>query len=436
MHRICNSWGILVSFIAYILGSSAVYSVSTPTNFQEARQRASIPKRLKLNLRQNRRTPKKWWYCLIPVESIENVYRGTENWTEKLQERIREKSAWKKAWHEYNYKTKTPQYNVTIEELSHAMTASDQLAISTKQDRLFPTHVAPEGPTLIIYNYFEAPLNKINAEFFFRHHNPKWADVLLVVNGEEHSLELPLWVTVLPRQNIGLEFCAMMELLPLLLYGKLHYEDTKLLALWKKRYSYFMLLNASVRGPFYPLWPSMESNWVEVFKAQLTKDEWLVGTSFNCMRNKPSLFHLQSFTLMTHRRGLEMIYEDFQQRLLIFNANNQGCDIVGNFSAPKKWSIIFAYEIGMTQTFLSRNISIKSLSLGWQGVDFRSSEAVNKICMTQADQYYRNLYFGNSLNPFEVIFFKTNTAELVRVDMKTLDLYTLWFDKRVGNYTD
>lgn len=74
-------------------------------------------------------------------------------------------------------------------------------------------------------------MNHENAAFFFRHHNPDYADVLLIVNGEKHTLDLPRWVKVISRKNIGLEYCAMMEILPLLLYGKHGDGSEELLAL-------------------------------------------------------------------------------------------------------------------------------------------------------------------------------------------------------------
>jgi len=422
--------GRLVHLFVCIQGSLAVFPGSSSEKFtiiHETAARTPSEVENSTTIREQRRTRRNFIYWTIPVKDIEKAYISTENWTIKLRERIREKTQWLKQIPVF--KSRARGENVTAEELLKAIASSEQLA-SRQPDS--PIHVPPDGPTLVIYNYYETPLNKKNAEFFFRHHDPEWADVLFVVIGEKHSLELPLWVKVLPRENIGWEFCAMMEILPLLLYGKLPYEDKQLLALWEKRYPYFFILNASVRGPFYPLWPSEESNWVELFKRQLKKDVWLVGTSFNCMRNQPSLYHLQSFTLMTHRRGLEMIYEDLQQRLLIFKANNQGCE--KGFRPPGKVSVIAAWEIGVSQTFLSRNIGIISLSLGWQGIDLRSSEAVNNMCMRQEDQYHPDSYFGQNINPFEVVFLKTNTANLERVDMKKVDFYTLWFDKRVGHY--
>jgi len=95
------------------------------------------------------------------------------------------------------------------------------------------------------------------------------------------------------------------------------------------------------------------------------------------------------------------------------------------------------YEIGISQTFLSRNIRIKSLTLGWQNVDFRNTEGVRKLCGLQEDQYYQGAYFGGDMSPLEVIFIKTNTADAARdgavkrVNTFLIESYTTWFDERV-----
>jgi len=190
-------------------------------------------------------------YIKIPIERILSVYSETKL-TDKLKVAINQKAKWERAWAEFAL----PPWrwgNVSPKDLAQALAAYHQLASTKKREKVHPTHVAPEGPTLIIYNYHEEPLNKKNAAFFFRHHKPEWADVLLVVNGIDHSLELPSWVHVLLRENLGMEFCAMMEILPLLLYGNPTSRDRNLMDLFRNKYSHFVLLNASVRGPFYPL---------------------------------------------------------------------------------------------------------------------------------------------------------------------------------------
>lgn len=364
-------------------------------------------------------------YPRISAAAIKKTYNSTD----QIQARLKEQAVWNIDWKKWHAISKKFE-DLPLKRVEKAWYDYHLLALSKRNQKSIWSHVQSEGPTLVIFNYYENSLNHENAAFFFRHHNPDWADVLLIVNGDEHTLNLPPWVKVLIRKNIGLEYCAMMEILPLILYGKPLDGNEELLALWRKKYSYFMLLNASVRGPFYPLWQVEASNWVEVFKSQLTEDVWLVGTSFNCMKSIPSLYHLQSFTLMTHRRGMALIYMDFQQRLLILEASGQSCDVSEGFVELGKQSVVFVYEIGMTQTFLTRNIGVKSITLAWQDVDFRFSEGVNTLCLKQHDQYFPTQYFGITLNLFEVIFYKTNTASFKRVDMDALTLYTLWFDNR------
>merc|ERR550534_555550 len=102
-------------------------------------------------------------------------------------------------------------------------------------------------------------------------------------------------------------------------------------------------------------------------------------------------------------------------------------------------AVVFAYEIGMSQTFLSRNIGIRSIVLGWQNLDLRNVHGVRKVCMEQEDQYYRGAYFGQDMSPFEAIFVKTNTADAAkenapkRVDSDLVEKYTIWFDQRINN---
>jgi len=404
-----------------------VFSNDTSSEFEEAYR--TFVSRLRVGWDSNHKVQV---YPKISKKAIERAYKSTDQWTQQIQARLKEQVDWHKDWEKFNQLSSEKKLSVT--RVGEAWEQYHRLALSKEKQKPMWSHVQSDGPTLVILNYYEDPLNNKNAAFFFRHHNPDWADVLLIVNGDKNLLKLPLWVNVISRKNIGHEYCAMMEILPLLLYGKPLDGNEELLELWRKKYSYFMLLNASVRGPFYPLWLGGEaSSWVDVFKSQLTEEVWLVGTSFNCMRSIPSLYHLQSFTLMTHRRGLELIYLDFQQRLLILEANGQSCDVADGFQEPGKQSVVFVYEIGMTQTFLSRNIGVKSIALGWQDVDFRFSKGVNTLCMKQDDQYFPTKYFGIGLIPFEVIFYKTNTAKFERVNMDTLELYSLWFDRRFEN---
>jgi len=85
--------------------------------------------------------------------------------------------------------------------------------------------------------------------------------MLLVVNGGEVKASIPEWVMVFKRPNFGFEMCSHMTVLPFVL-GKQAAESDRTewneelkKKLMKKTYAYFLLMNASVRGPFYPTHP-------------------------------------------------------------------------------------------------------------------------------------------------------------------------------------
>jgi len=198
----------------------------------------------KVETRNNRR---EWWYQEIPVQTIYNAYNRVNFTNPKLQRILVEKERWKRDLYHFievhKHSSRPNRESMTLERVKQGRygykkaMSEFRLAVSDT-----PKHIAPDGPTLIIYNYYETKLNKENLEFFLRHHRQKWADVIVIVNDEKISVNLPEWVIKFVRPNIGMEFCAMMEVLPLILF------DASF-----KRYEYFMLLNASVRGPFYPL---------------------------------------------------------------------------------------------------------------------------------------------------------------------------------------
>jgi len=153
------------------------------------------------------------------------------------------------------YHNKRERTTITIDALTNAWSSYKpaRYVASTKD-------ITNES-TLIIYNYHQTDLAQANLEFFLRHHNPNWADLLLVVNGDELEVALPDWVMVLKRPNFGFEMCSHMTVLPVVL-GKIASNldktvwNTKLKTkLRRKNYAYFILMNASVRGPFYPTHP-------------------------------------------------------------------------------------------------------------------------------------------------------------------------------------
>jgi len=153
------------------------------------------------------------------------------------------------------YHNKRERTTITIDALTNAWSSYKPARHVASTKRI------TNDSTLIIYNYHQTDLAQVNLEFFLRHHNPNWADLLLVVNGDELKVTLPDWIMVLKRPNFGFEMCSHMTVLPVVL-GKSASKLDKTLwnlklktKLRRKNYAYFILMNASVRGPFYPTHP-------------------------------------------------------------------------------------------------------------------------------------------------------------------------------------
>lgn len=109
------------------------------------------------------------------------------------------------------------------------------------------------GPTLVIYSYVESQLARANLEFFFRHHNPAWADVLLVTRGG-CSANVPDYVMIhhFVHKSVQ-EVCTSLRTWAWILEEKDTAGNDFVKPDRWKRYEFFFLLNSKTRGPFYPL---------------------------------------------------------------------------------------------------------------------------------------------------------------------------------------
>lgn len=110
---------------------------------------------------------------------------------------------------------------------------------------------------LILYAYSEAPAAHINLKFFIKHGLHANADFVFIMNGESDATDLiPLLpnVNIIQRPNDCYDLGAYAEVLTA--------GDR-----WKA-YKRFILLNASIRGPFLPHWA--ESCWSDRYLNKIT----------------------------------------------------------------------------------------------------------------------------------------------------------------------
>lgn len=152
----------------------------------------------------------------------------------------------------------------------------------------------------------------------------------------------------------------------------------------------FIFMNDTCRGPFIPNYVPESINWVDMFLKDINDKVKLVGPTWFNKKFNPWLNrqlgiptgdndHIQSWCF-----GLDKI----ALRLLI---DHKKFDSAGK----AKELIIKDHEIGISRLLRKNNFSIKP---------FQLSRSTNE---EHGDINHNGMYFGTTLNPLEVMFYKT-----------------------------
>ena len=252
--------------------------------------------------------------------------------------------------------------------------------------------------TLVIYNYYKYNLN---VEYFMGNavtghsQNPDGSsdevDYAFVVNDpDENSKDFfarELYekklenVEFYHRENVGRDFGAYAYLL-----DKLKTEN-KL-----DKYDYFVFVNQTVIGPFFPIWYTEGKHWTKFFTEMINEEVKLSGTTINChfMSNQAEMPHVQTMLFATDRVGLDVGFSEG-----IFDASN---------IAVEQFDIILNKEIGLSKAIIQNGYNISCLMPAFKGHDFRNGLPEN----SSNDPWAENAYYSTSLHPFDTIFFKAN----------------------------
>lgn len=130
-----------------------------------------------------------------------------------------------------------------------------------------PPSEQPKGSRpLISYVYSESDFGRINLQFFINHGLHDAADFLFILNGETdvHTAIIPIGrenIKIVKRANTCFDLGAHAEIL-----GAPGKNGRKAL---KDGYQRFILMNASIRGPFVPHWS--KECWSEAYLGRLNE---------------------------------------------------------------------------------------------------------------------------------------------------------------------
>ncbi|KAH0365102.1 hypothetical protein KCU65_g6330, partial [Aureobasidium melanogenum] len=147
---------------------------------------------------------------------------------------------------------------------------------------------------LILYTYHETDEAFKNLDFFLKHALHDKADFIFIMNGE-YTISIPELpnVKVVDRPNTCYDLGAYAEVLR---------ADDSLLA---TKYLRFIMINASLRGPFFPSWAN--NCWSDTYLNKLSDHVKLVGMTYNCAQGMRYPPHLQSMIMATDKEGMAAI---------------------------------------------------------------------------------------------------------------------------------
>ena len=251
---------------------------------------------------------------------------------------------------------------------------------------------------LILYAYYETENSKKNLDFFIKNGVTNENDVkfIFLINNHKLSILIPDFknVTVLKRENYGYDFGAYSNGLDIV-----NLND----------FDYFIFLNDTVRGPFLPRYLP-KKYWYRLFTNMLSDKTKLCGATKNYEINGT---HIQSPSFATDKIGLDILIKN--KIFDLENYNDKDSDHNQLINNNKK-KFIHKYEIGMSKIILDNGFKIKSLE---QSENISDRSKLEKLILT--DINWNNNYYGQDLNPIEVMFYKSN-----RLKGKMYDNYTLW----------
>lgn len=204
------------------------------------------------------------------------------------------------------------------------------------------------GKTLVLYTFYKY---KSSVEYFikngiFKHDN---VDFMIIANHKDIALDVPDYVKVMRRENIGFDFGAWSE-------GLLT-DD------YYKNYDHFVFVNCSVKGPF--LDRNFKGKWIDLFLNGLKDNVKLFGVTINTRtfdhnsdpRNKA---HVQSYAFAINKNTLEYLIS---------------CEIFSLTNYAKNYmDAIVNKEIRMSRKIIENKWNIGDLIGHYKGVDFTFSD--------------------------------------------------------------
>lgn len=247
----------------------------------------------------------------------------------------------------------------------------------------------------ISYVYFKSPSSDYNFKYFIENEIKNRLDVFysIVVNGHKCSHVIPNLpnVNVIYRDNIGYDFGG---------------HKASLQSINIEMYDYFFFMNSGVIGPILK---DKNKEWYSQFTNKITKKVKLVGTTIVCLpRTDKGGFgpKVEGFFFLLDKEGLKLVLKNGK----IF------------FNHRTKVHAILNGEYALSKCILKNGYTIDCMLGKYQNINWHDRK--NYYMNKNKHPSRKNSYFGNSIDPFEVIFHKWFWHGQPYVSLDIIENYT------------
>lgn len=170
--------------------------------------------------------------------------------------------------------------------------------------------------------------------------NDENIDFIIISNNKNYKIEIPKYVKILYRENIGYDFGGWSDAL---LENDLY-----------KNYDNFIFVNSSVIGPFIS--PQLNCKWTDIYINSLLDNVKLFGSTINTCNDPLNKSHVQSYIFSMNKNTLDYLIN---------------CEIFSMKNYAKTFNqAIWDKEVLMSRKIIENNWNIGSLLSIYKDVDF------------------------------------------------------------------
>jgi len=260
--------------------------------------------------------------------------------------------------------------------------------------------------SVIIYTYFNSPSSNYNLSFFCKKEltYKDNIDYIIVINGFDcaESIIFPKIdnLFIIRRENVGFDFGG-------------HNSALEFIEKNNKKYDYYFFMNSGVIGPILPTNAPDTTHWTNKFIKKINDTVKLVGTTIVCLPHTDAGGYgpkVEGFCFMTDQIGLDTMKK---KKDIFYNHTTFYDDIIKG-------------EYGLSNCILKNGYSIDCMLKKYENIDWRDTR--NHNLNNNIHPSRKNSFYGESINPYEVIFHKwywkydpTNTVnfEIIEDYVKT-----------------